>query len=231
MHNSHVAIVCLRAVAQAAVLATVGLACPRPPAPLPPEPAPEPLPAGNTACFTSFTPSTHRFGDSTLQAGPDSSFLVIYGVTDTLVSERAGPIWLYLKVDGWRTRQHAWSRGPGDTIVVAFFDGPSRHEYRLRLHADAAQGVGREWRASRDSGATPAVSTWGIRLQQIRCRGMRELQDAPPNPEPDLAGRFGAGTRTRLGAGWRVLTAEIGALVPSNEVEILAARSRGKIWC
>jgi len=201
LHNSHVAMVCLRALALAPALAAIGLACPRaptplPPTPLPPEPALEPLlDDGNTVCLTSSTPSTHRFGDSTLQAGPDTSFVVIHGLTDRLVGGRTGPIWLYVKADGWRSRQYGWHRVPGDTIVVAVADGRSRHEYRLRLHADGARGVGQEWRFSGDSGATPALSTWGIWLHQVRCSGMRERQDAPPNPEMELAGR---GERTLM---------------------------------
>jgi hypothetical protein len=140
---------------------------------LPPEPL-EPLFNTNTVCYESYTFDLHGFGDSTRLAEADTSYLVIHGLTDTLVGTTSGPAWLALAADGWSHQKDQWRRIPSDSIEVGFTHASSRHEFRLALHEEAATGVGREFAKTLKAEAVPAIDEWDMVLSRIHCSGLRE---------------------------------------------------------
>lgn len=139
----------------------------------------EPLFNTNTVCYRSLTFDQQGFGDPTRPAQADTSYLVIHGLTDTLVGTTNGPAWVALAANGWAMQQDRWRRTSADSIEVAFIYRTSRHEYQLALFEEAAWGIGQEYEKTVDSTRAPAVYKWDMVLSRIHCSGLRE-PTAPP---------------------------------------------------
>ncbi len=168
---------CLRFFVAVGVLVVVGCGKSAPP-PLEPEPL-EPLFNTNTVCYESYTFDLQGFGDSTRLVEADTSYLVIHGLTDTLVGNTSGSAWVALAANGWRPRQNRWRRIQGDSVAVAVQGDSMRQEFHLALFEEAAKGVGQEFAKTLKTEAEPAIDEWYMVLSRIHCSGMREPQ-APP---------------------------------------------------
>ncbi len=151
------------------------------PAPMEPDPVVpfEPLFSVNTACYASYTFDLEGFGDSTRLAEADTSYLVIHGLTDSLVGTTSGSAWLVLAADGWGARKDQWHRMPSDSLSVGFKSDSSRHEFHLALYEEAAAGVGREFEKTLDDAQAPVLEQWDMVLSRIHCSGLREPTDPP----------------------------------------------------
>ncbi len=168
---------CLPFFVAVGVFVVVGCGKSAPP-PLEPEPL-EPLFSANTVCYESYTFDLNGFGDSTRLAEADTSYLVIHGLTDTLVGNTSGSAWVALAANGWGPGQNRWRRIPGDSVAVAIQNDSVRQVFHLALFEEAAKGVGREFAKTLKTEAGPAIDEWDMVLSRIHCSGMREPVDPP----------------------------------------------------
>jgi len=127
------------------------------PPPLGPEPL-GPLFSTNTVCYESYTFDLPGFGDANRFVETDTSYLVIHGLTDTVVGNTAGSAWLALAAKGWRPWQNRWRRVVHDSVAVTIQDDSLRQVFQLALYEEGARGVGQEYAQSGDTPEEPSMS-------------------------------------------------------------------------
>jgi hypothetical protein len=149
----------------------------------PPSVAPEPLEpllSTNTVCYKSFSFGLEGFGDPTHPGDADTSYLVIHGLTDTLVGYASGPAWLALAADGWGPQRDEWRRTTSDSLEVGFTRDSTRQAFQLALFEEGARGVCREYEEERDTADVTLLEQWDVVLSRIQCSGLREPTKPPP---------------------------------------------------